>query len=349
MRYLNVLLILVPVAIALDLLGVGSTWVFIPSAITLIPLAGLLGQGTEQVALYTGQQIGGLLNATLGNAAELIITIVAIREGLLQLVKASISGSIIGNMLLVLGASLLAGGLKNGRQRFDRQVASLSATMMTLAVVALVIPALFALGPNRLTDENIEFLSIGVAVVLMVLYGLYVYYTIFAHADGPAAAPPLPAETPHWSLRRGIAVLVAATAGVVVMSEILVGSVEPVVEAWGVSELFLGVILIPIIGNVAEHVVAIQVAFDNKMDLSLGIAIGSSLQIALFVAPVLVFVSLLLGNPMTLVFVEYELAALFGAIVVATLISVDGQSNWLEGVQLIAVYVILALGFFFLS
>ncbi len=347
MKYLYALLILVPVAVGLEILGGNPTWVFLASAGALIPLAALLGKATEEFAGYTGPRIGALLSATLGNAAELIITIVAIREGLLDLVKASISGSILGNVLFVLGLSLLCGGLKNGRQKFDPHIAGLSATMMTLSVVALAVPALFSIGPHRLIDDAPEFLSIGVAAVLLVLYGLYIFYTIFFHTGELVGV-----EThavPKWSKGFALGVLAATTAAVVVMSEILIGAVEPVVAQWGVTELFLGFVLVPIVGNIAEHLIAVQFAMSNKMDLSIGIAIGSTLQIALFVAPVLVFVSLLLGNPMNLVFNPYELVGLGAAAAIATLVSIDGESNWLEGAQLIAVYMIVALGFFFLS
>lgn len=347
MKYLYGLLILVPVAIALAVFGAGPTWIFLASAGALIPLAAVLGKATEEFAGYTGPRIGALINATLGNAAELIITIAAIREGLLDLVKASISGSILGNVLMVLGLSLLVGGLKNGRQKFDAHIAGISATMMSLSVVALAVPALFSIGPHRLIDQSPEFFSLGVATVLLVLYGLYVVYTVFLHKGAPVVVPAH--SGPEWSIGFALGVLTLTTAAVVVMSEILIGAVEPVVAQWGVTELFLGFILVPIVGNIAEHLVAVQFAMGNKMDLSLGIAIGSSLQIALFVAPVLVFVSLAIGNPMNLIFNSYELVGLGAAVSIAALVSVDGESNWLEGAQLLAVYLIVALGFFFLS
>jgi Ca2+:H+ antiporter len=347
-KILYYLLVLVPVAIVLEIAGAGHTWIFVTSALALVPLAGLLGDATEQVAVHTGPRVGGLLNATFGNAAELIITIVAIQRGLVELAKASISGSIIGNILLVLGASLLAGGLKNGRQQFNAHIASVTATMMTLSVVALLIPALFSIGPNRVSANHTENLSIGVAVVLLVLYALFVLYTIFLQPPDEAIAG-THAKVGARSIWFSLGLLVATTVAVVAMSEVLIRNVEPVIESWGISELFLGVILIPIIGNVAEHFVAVTTAYRNQMDLSIGIAIGSSLQVALFVAPVLVFVSLILGNKMTLVFNEYELAALVGAVAVAVFISMDGESNWLEGAQLLAVYIIVGMGFYYLS
>ena len=345
MRFFLPLLILVPIALVLELLGASHTWIFVTAATALIPLSALLGHATEELALHSGPQIGALLNVTLGNAAELIITVVAIRRGLPSLVKASISGSILGNLLLVLGMSQVVGGIRHGRQRFDVHLAGISSTMMTLAVVALVIPALFRLGPHRILEREIELLSIGVASILIVIYGLYVLYTVVLHALPPASVE----AEPRWSRRWALAVLAAATIGAVAVSEVLIGVVEPVVKEWGVTELFLGFVVIPIIGNAAEHFAAVQAAARDKMDLSLGIAIGSSLQIALFVAPVLVFLSLALGHPFPLVFDEYELAALAGGVVVATFIAIDGESNWVEGVQLVALYLIVALGFYFLS
>ena len=349
MKYLYILLLLVPVSVVLELVGAGHTWIFLTSAGSLVPLAALLGNATDRVTEHTGPRIGGLLNATFGNAAELIITIVAIQNGLIELVKASISGSIIGNALLVLGASMLVGGLKHGRQRFDAHIASVSSTMMTLSVVALVIPAIFSIGPSQVSGDATENLSIGVAVVLLVLYVLYVLYTIFIQPPDTSSAHSAFEGRPKSSLWLSIGLLLLSTAGVVVMSELLITNVEPVIESWGITELFLGVILVPIVGNVAEHFVGVQAAHRNQMDLSIGIAVGSTLQMALFVAPVLVFVSLAFGNPMTLVFNEYELAALVGSIAVATLISMDGESNWMEGAQLLAVYLIVAIGFFYLK
>jgi Ca2+:H+ antiporter len=347
-RFLLPMLVLVPVALFLEFTHTGGpTAVFLASALSLIPLAGLLGRATEEAAIYTGPKIGALLNATLGNAAELIITIIALREGLVEVVKASIAGSIIGNILVVLGLSMLLGGIKNGTQFFDAKTAGTNATMMALAVVSLSIPAAFALGPiaNRPTTQDIAFLSDGMAVVLIVIYVLYIIFSL--KQESPEAQTREHHAPPTISLQVALGLMAATTIGVVLMSEVLVGAIEPVSEAWGLSELFIGVMLIPLVGNIAEHIVAVQVAYQNKMDLSLGIAIGSGLQIALFVTPVLVGISILIGHPMTLVFSSYELVALIGAALIAVLISVDGESNWLEGAQLIALYVILGLAFFF--
>lgn len=348
MKFLLPLLALVPLTLILSYSGVGGpTAVFLASAIALVPLAGLLGRATEEAAIYTGPKIGALLNATLGNAAELIITIIALREGLVNVVKASIAGSIIGNILIVLGLSLLLGGLKNGTQRFDAKTAGTNATMLLLAVLALIIPAVFAMGPPdvRPTGEAISFLSDGLAIVLIVLYGLYIFYSL--REQGPSPDPEEAHGAPSMKLQTALALMAASTIGVVFMSEVLVGAIEPVAEQWGLSQLFIGVMLVPLVGNIAEHIVAVQVAIQNKMDLSLGIAIGSGLQIALFVTPVLVGISIFLGNPMTLVFNTYELVGLFAAASIAVLISVDGESNWLEGAMLIALYAMLGIAFFF--
>ena len=357
-RIINGLLVLAPVALFLELSGVGGhSSVFVVSALAMVPLAAVLGRATEQAAIYTGPKIGALLNATLGNAAELIITIIALREGLDEVVKASIAGSIIGNILVVLGASLLLGGLKHGTQTFDRATAATNATLMALAVIALLIPAVFALGSvggkseeggvRRPSEKDIEFLSDGMAVVLIVLYGLYLLYTLRTASSSHAGDEGHHAEAPTMRLPVAIAILAGSTIAIVVMSEILVGVIEPTAADWGLTELFIGVMLIPLVGNIAEHLVAVQVALQNKMDLSLGIALGSGLQIALFVTPVLVLAGAVMGQPITLVFNSYELMALIGAALIAIFISQDGESNWLEGAELLGLYVILGLAFYF--
>ncbi len=360
MRFLYLLLVFGIVAILGSLLGWSPLLIFASSGLAMVPLAGLMGQATEALAVHTGPRLGGLLNATLGNAAELIITIVAIREGvvnpavreaLLELVRASLTGSILGNILLVLGLSILLGGLRHGTQKFDRSHAGLNATMLMLAVAALIIPSIFGHTIEAVDHDAVEYLSLGVAGVMIILYVLSLVYQLRSsradtHGDHELEAAEV--DAPHWSPVRAAIMLLLATVAIVWMSEILVGSVEHVVLEVGVSELFLGIIIIPLIGNVAEHLVAVQVARKNKMELSLAISIGSSLQIALFVAPLLVFVSLLMTNPLTLVFNEFELIALMTAVLIAGLVSLDGESNWLEGAMLLAVYVIIALAFFWL-
>jgi len=360
MKYLNVLLVFGLVAIVGELAGWNPLLVFVSSGLAMIPLAGLLGEATEVLAAHTGPRLGGLLNATLGNAAELIITTMAIREGILNpainehmldLVRASLTGSILGNILLVLGLSILVGGLKHGLQKFDRSHAGTNATMLILAVAALVIPSLFSHSIEAVNHAAVEYLSLGVAGVMILLYVLAMIYQFRnpgTHSYENAEYTTAKQESPHWSVRRAIVVLLLSTAAIVWMSEILVGTVEHVVLQVGISEFFLGIIIIPLIGNVAEHLVSVQVAAKNQMELSLAISVGSSLQIALFVAPLLVFVSLLMGNPLTLVFDQFELIALMAAVLIGGLVSLDGESNWLEGAMLLTVYTIVALAFFWL-
>ncbi len=343
-RPLLYLLIAVPIAIILRLTGIASPLViFIVSAVGLIPLAGLIGAGTEELAHYTGPRVGGLLNATLGNAAELIITIFAIREGLLELVKASITGSILGNLLLVLGFSLVAGGLKHGTQKFDRRQAGLNATLLVMAVIVLLIPSIFDPAFIHVPESELA-MNEGVALVIILLYGLTILYGFTSHE----APRDISDHTPEWSVRTAVIVLLAATVGTAVMSEILVNSIEPVVKSLGLTEFFIGIIVIPIIGNVAEHYVAVEMAMKNKMEISLAVSLGSSQQIALFVAPVLVFISLVFGQRLLLVFTPYELIALVSASAIAAFIAQDGESNWLEGAMLLAVYAIVGLAFYFM-
>jgi Ca2+:H+ antiporter len=343
------LLLAVPFAILADLLHWSPLVVFISSAIAIIPLAGFIGKATEALAQYTGPRLGGLLNATLGNAAELIITIVAVREGLLELVKASITGSILGNLLLVLGMSILLGGLRHGVQSFNRKQANNNALMLVLTVVILLIPSLLShyIGNIEAPEPKVEVLSLGVAAVMITLYILGLVYS-FKVVESPMVVEEMgeEAKSNAWSLRTALVILTLATVGVAYLSEVLVGAVKPVVATLGISEFFIGLIFIPIIGNVAEHIVAVQVALKNKMTLSVEIAIASSLQIALFVAPILVFISLILGHPLTLVFNPLELIALIAGVLIAALVSADGESNWLEGAELLAIYIILALTFF---
>lgn len=346
----DALLIFVPVAIVLELVHADYTYVFITSALGIIPLAGVLGEATDALAHRAGSRVGALLNATFGNAAELIITITAIRAGLLEVVKASITGSIIGNILLVLGLSVFLGGVKNGFQRFGRRNASVSVTMMAIAIIGLVIPATFAQAIEARDHFGVEYLSIGVAIALMLGYVLSLIFTFRLPDRDKHDVPGDTSTSEHasWSIRRSLAVLAIAVAAIAVLSEILVGAIEPLVAEQGLTELFVGVIVVPIIGNAAEHLVAVEMAMKNKMELALGIALGSSMQVALFVAPLLVFISLAAGNPMSLVFNPFELVAMIAAVMIAALISLDGESNWLEGAQLLIVYVILALAFFFL-
>ncbi len=343
MKILRWFLVSIPLALLAEWLHAPAILTFILAALGIIPLAALLGEGTEGVAGHLGPRLGGLLNATLGNAAELIITLLAIRQGLLEVVKASITGSIVGNVLLVMGLSFMLGGLKHGRQRFERTEAGHKATMLLLALIALGVPSLFGHAIEATHHESVESLSLSTAAVMLGIYALYLLYTMRAAPAMAASAPAHP-----MPLRRALTLLVLSTIGMVVMSEVLVQAVEPALAAIGWTEFFVGVIIVPLVGNIAEHLVAVQVAQDNQMDLSLEIALGSSLQVALFVAPLLVFVSLWLGNPLTLLFNPFELVALGAAAIIAGMVAQDGESTWLEGAQLIAVYLMLGIAFFFL-
>jgi len=338
----------VPLAFLAEVFKIAPVWVFAFSALAVIPLAGYIGEATEALAVYTGPKVGGLLNATLGNAAELIITLTAIKAGLLDLVKASITGSILGNLLLVLGFAMVMGGAKHGIQKFDRRQSSNHVVLLTLTIIALVIPSLFSQFIGLNSDPKVETLSLGVAIVMIVLYLIGLIYSL--KFSSPVTFEPAIEEKkrPTYKARTALIILAAATGGVVWMSELLVGATESVVASLGLSEFFLGIILIPIVGNVAEHLVAVQVALRNKMELSVEIAVSSSLQIALFVAPLLVFISLWVGNPLQLIFNEFELLALGAAVIITALVASDGESNWLEGSALLAVYIILGLAFFLL-
>lgn len=347
---LNWLLLMIPLAAILQSSAAAPAWTLATSALAMVPLAGLIGESTEALAYRTGPRVGGLLNATLGNAAELIISVVAIREGLLELVKASITGSILGNLLFVLGMSMLLGGIRHREQAFDRQRASADSILLILAVTALAIPSLFSQASTGIHSPTaVEALSLGVAGLMLLLYALGLVYSFKTHKSPLSRPSADPAVHPKgWGLGTAFAILVPTTVGVVWMSEILVGQVEPVVDSLGVSEFFLGVILVPLIGNIAEHLVAVSVALKNQMSLSVEIAIGSSLQVALFVVPFLVFFSLVMGNPLSLVFNSFELVALIGGVLITAFVASDGESNWLEGAELVALYLITALAFFFL-
>jgi Ca2+:H+ antiporter len=353
----------IPIAIALELAHAAAGLVFFSAALGVIPTAALMGRATEEVAAKSGPGIGGLLNVTFGNAPELIIALFALERGLHEVVKASIVGSILGNILLVMGAAMLAGGLVGNRkiQRFDRTAANVQSLMLILAVAALVMPAIFELvegqglpgiDQERVTfDDTVEDLSLAVAIVLIATYvaglifSLRTHRQLFnPHSEGEAEHD----DTWGWSIRTSVIALAGAGIAVGVMSEILVGSIEAASEAIGLSEFFIGVIVVAIVGNAAEHWVAVLVAIKNKMDLSVNIAIGSSAQIAMFVAPVLVLLSFVLGpGPMPLVFNGFEIAAIFLGVLVAYQVTNEGESTWFEGVQLLALYVIIGLTFYF--
>jgi Ca2+:H+ antiporter len=348
---LNWLLIFVPAAIALEFLMPQShTLIFIASCLAIVPLAGWLGRATEELAHHTGEGIGGLLNATFGNAAELIIAVMALRKGLYPVVKASLTGSIIGNVLLVLGAAVFAGGIKFQRQQFNTTAARAQVTLLMLAAIGFIMPASFhyLAGPGgRVREDD---LSLEISIVLLFAYAAHLIFSLYTHKQ-LFAGESVQAGEHHdgWTVKKALVVLLAATAAIAWVSEILVGSVEAAAESFGMTRIFLGVIVVAVVGNAAEHSTAVMMAMKNRMELSLGIAIGSSLQIALFVAPVLVIVSHFIGpRPMDLVFSPAEVLAVFVSVLICSQIASDGESNWLEGALLLAVYIIVGMVFFFL-
>jgi Ca2+:H+ antiporter len=352
---LNWLLIFVPVALAIRFWPALSnpTALFICSAIAIIPVAGWIGRATEELAARMGEGLGGLLNATFGNAAELIIAGIALSKGLPSVVKASITGSIIGNILLVLGLATLLGGARHKEQRFNKTGARTSVISLSLAAIALIIPTVFhmsaAASPGGWSPAVENRLSLGIAIVLFITYLCVLAFTLKTHKHFFIGCEgELEEEVEHWTTRRGIVTLLIATGVVALLSEFLVGSIESVRASLGVTEVFVGVIVVAIVGNAAEHSTAIVMAMKNKMDLSVGIAIGSSLQIALFVAPLLVFFSYFLGRPMSLEFTLPEIFAVVASVYIIFQISGDGETNWIEGVQLLSVYLIVGILFFFL-
>ena len=344
------LLIFIPVAIGLEFLAPEShTAIFIVACLAIVPLAGQLGDATEELARHTGEGIGGLLNATFGNAAELIIAMMALRKGLYPVVKASLTGSILGNILLVLGMAVLAGGLKYKRQQFNVTAARAQATLLTMAAIGMIMPAAFHYLGGSVVHMREDDLSLEISIILLVAYGMHLLFSLGTHKELFAGGGAESGEHTEaaWSLKRSILTLVGATALVAWMSEILVGSVEAAAATFGMTSIFVGVIVVAVVGNAAEHSTAVMMAMRNRMELSMGIAIGSSLQIALFVAPVLVMASHFVGpRPMDLVFSPAEVLAVFLAVLITGQISSDGESNWLEGVQLLAVYLILAVVFY---
>ena len=353
---MNVLLIFVPIAIALEVLASDHyLLIFIASSLAILPLAGWMGRATEQLAERMGEGVGGLLNATFGNAAELIIAFVALHAGLHQVVEASIVGSVVGNMLLVLGAAMLAGGLRYPEQQFNPLGARSQATMLVLAAIALVLPATFE-SLEGTTPAMLHRLSVSISIVLLVVYALYLVFSLVTHPalfrssyTPEKGAPEKEEEKAHTPVGRAVAVLAAATVGTAWMSEIMVGSIEPMVHEFAFSDIFVGAFVVAILGNAAEHATAITAALKNRMDLSFSIAIGSSVQVALFVAPVLILTSLFLGPaPMDLAFRPDLILIVVVSVLITAQMASDGRSDWLKGTQLLVVYFALALTFFFL-
>ena len=335
-------------AIVLDFgLHADETMVFVVAAAAILGLAWVVGISTERLGALTGPQVGGILNATFGNIAELIIAFFALQAGLIEVVKASLTGSIIGNLLLVMGVSVLVGGLRNGEQTFSSKIAGMNAALLALAAIGLFVPAIFDLSGGRAAEGNLIEESVLVSVLLIVGYVLALIFQF----TNPTLTLGGVGETeehggPRWTGRTAVVVLLAAAALLAVLSEILVSTIGPFIETFGLSAFFVGVVLIPTIGNLAEHFVAVQLAWRNKMEFALAVSFGSSLQVALFVAPVLVLIGVLIGQPMDLSFAPLEVAAVGVAVAISALIALDGESNWLEGALLTIVYLILAVSFF---
>jgi Ca2+:H+ antiporter len=349
MKSFYLLLAFVPLAIGAELLHASPIVIFLLSSAAIVPLSGLLGNATEQLAGHAGSTVGGLLNATLGNFAELVIAGFALRAGMVELVKGSITGSIIGNLLLVLGAAQLAGGLKYKTQVVNRNLAGMSSTLLVVAVIGLVLPAVFhAVHPDPARVATVQ-MSTWISGLLILGYVLSLVYSMWTHKaafseGGDVAHHESP---PDWSLRKSLVVLVIVAATIGVLSEFLVSSTEEAVKSLGLSQIFVGLIVIPIIGNAAEHSSAVMMAMKNRMDLAVGIAAGSSIQVALLVAPLLVFLGLALGRPMDLAFTTLEVASVALAVAVASSVMRDNESNWLEGTFLLLAYAAIAVAFFF--
>ena len=353
------LLVFTPIAVFLEFLHVGYVILFVVAAIALIPLAKLIGDATEHLATHYGSTLGSLINVTFGNAAEIIIAIVAINAGLLELVKASITGSILGNIMLIFGLSMIAGGFRHKEQLFNKENAGLQVSLIFLALIGLAIPTILSSTMIEGTDvENqskIQILSDSVAILLLFVYVVGIIFTFFTHKH-LFVVPHSDSSDEHnerdhkqWSKKKSFLMLGVSMVGVIVVSEILVGSVEETGREFGFGEMFVGAIIVGIVGNAAEHSSAIVLARKGKMDLSIGIAAGSGTQIALFVVPILVLVGIVLGQPFTLEFTLYELVTLFLAAIIMNLIAFDGKSNWFEGIMLTSVYIIIAIGFFFIG
>lgn len=353
------LLVFTPIAVFLEFLHVGYVILFVVAAIALIPLAKLIGDATEHLATHYGSTLGSLINVTFGNAAEIIIAIVAINAGLLELVKASITGAILGNIMLIFGLSMIAGGFRHKEQLFNKENAGLQVSLIFLALIGLAIPTILSSTMIEGTDvENqskIQILSDSVAILLLFVYVVGIIFTFFTHKHlfvlphGDSGNEHNERDHKHWSKKKSFLMLGVSMVGVIVVSEILVGSVEETGREFGFGEMFVGAIIVGIVGNAAEHSSAIVLARKGKMDLSIGIAAGSGTQIALFVVPILVLVGIVLGQPFTLEFTLYELATLFLAAIIMNLIAFDGKSNWFEGIMLTSVYIIIAIGFFFIG
>jgi Ca2+:H+ antiporter len=344
---LNWLLVFIPISLVFEFAVHQPVALFITACLAIVPLAGILSKATEQLAIRSGPRVGGLLNATFGNVTEMIISVMLIIAGQFEVVKASLIGSILGNLVLVLGAALFAGGLRFKQQRFSGRSASTHAASLLMAVTGLALPTVFVLAAPD-TGLQRMVVSVGVAAILIALYVANLVFSLVTHAHlFRSTSVQGQAEAPSWSATRAVLVLLAAAVVVGIESEFLVSSLEPTVVALGISKLFIGLFVVAIIGNAAEHAAAVMFALRNKLDISIEIAFGSSTQIALFVAPALVFVSLIVARPMDFIFLPIEVVAVGLSTLIAAFMTMDGRSNWLEGMQLLGAYVIMAVSFFF--
>jgi Ca2+:H+ antiporter len=350
---LRTLLLFVPIALALGWTHAPPVWVFITGCLAILPLAGLMGEATEHLACRAGPAVGGLLNASFGNAAELIIAFIALRAGEYEVVKASLTGSIIGNMLMVLGLAMLLGGWKCKELPFNRLAAESGSSVMLLAAVALVIPAIYAQTTEHRHPEHIESISLDIAWVLLLTYGASLLFSLKSHKAlftpvGPNAAEELARHGVTWSVTKSLVALLGSAGLVALVSELLVHAIGEAGEAMGMRKVFMGVVVLAVVGNAAEHSTAVLVAMKGKMDLALGIALGSSTQIALFVAPVLVIAGHWMGRPLSLEFTILEVAAVLLSVITVAILVSDGKTNWFEGFQLLAIYTILGMTFYFI-
>lgn len=347
MKFLYILLVFLPITILGKFMGLSDPLLFACSSLAIIPLAGIMGKSTEVISYYAGQRIGGLFNATFGNATELIIAFVAMKAGMFDVVKASLAGSVIGNILLVLGLSMLAGGVKYKTQVFNRNSINITSSMLLFAVLGLSIPAIFThTMPEESLNTQFEGLSVIIAILMLLIYIMQFVFSFITHRHLNEETAEEAEERPSMGLPLATGLLILATVCIAVLSEIFVGTVEPMAESAGLSKTFVGIILVPIIGNAAEHSTAIIMAVKNKMNVAVEIALGSSLQIILFVVPVLILLSLLF-TPMSIVFTPFELVSVAASVLIANRVASDGESNWLEGLQLVAAYVIIGAAFFF--
>lgn len=359
MKWLNLLLVFIPVSIVLEFMHAAPGWTFASACLAIIPLAGLMGTATEELAKCLGPTWGGLLNATFGNATELIIAVLALNAGLLEVVKASITGSIIGNLLLVMGLSILIGGARYKTQRFNTHSAGLHSSLLVTSVIALIVPAVFVHAVPGLYQESlattpaqrVESLSLAVAGVMLVVYLLSLFFSLRTHESlllSRGAGSEENHEAPAMKPWQATLLLLGSTLVIAIESEFLVGSITPVTKSMGLTEMFVGVVVVAIIGNAAEHATAIMFAWRNNMDVALNIAVGSSTQVALFVAPLLIFIGAAFGHPMTLIFNPFELVSIGFAVTITAVISLDGRTHWMEGSLLLAAYIIIALAFYYI-